>query len=156
MHEPQKIIREERLEEIGNRDAFHLALLLLLVVALALGVAGIVAWNSRFMIMTLPDRPAAPKPEKAFLRVGGRVPAPALNFARGLTAAPNADVSRRDHDASGVSGAVGASLSCVLADAGVKEVHVSKTPARVSAGARRINLRPLNSQLSTFNRAPRA
>ncbi len=85
-------------EPAASRDAFKLFLVFALIAALFLAVLGILAWNSRFMVMSLPERapvkPAAPAaPEKAL-----------SNNSR--TRVQEANVRRRAHDDSGVSGAV--------------------------------------------------
>ena len=55
MNEPT---RHEILEERGNRDAFRICVLLVILLALLIGVLGIAAWNSRFMLMPIVPRNA--------------------------------------------------------------------------------------------------
>lgn len=62
MNPPDAPTRHEIMEERGNRDAFRLFLVFALLWALFLGVLAIAAWNTRFMVMSLPAMPPAPKP----------------------------------------------------------------------------------------------
>jgi hypothetical protein len=56
MDADRPIERREILEERGNRDAFHLAIMISVLFALFLIVLGIAAYNSRFMLMPLVPR----------------------------------------------------------------------------------------------------
>jgi len=60
MSRPVEILRQEILEERGNRDAFHALLIVSALFALFLVVLGIAAWNTRIAFMPLvPKAPAA-------------------------------------------------------------------------------------------------
>lgn len=60
MTDDAKVTRHEIMEERGNRDAFRLCVLVLIVVAIiatALGVVGtVVAMHTHFLVMPLPSR----------------------------------------------------------------------------------------------------
>jgi hypothetical protein len=83
MADPLPVERREIIEERGNRDAFRLAVMIIMMVIAGLTVLGIAAWNSRFMLMPLVPR-AEPKPavQKAFFVRGysGVVTIPAGRF----------------------------------------------------------------------------
>lgn len=85
MSDEPTVTRHEIMEERGNRDAFRLCVLVLLVVALGLVVLGVVAWNLRVMLIPLipREKPApqlsTPPAANGVLRARVGVPRAALS-----------------------------------------------------------------------------
>ncbi len=68
MNAEPPIVRREILEERANRDAFHLALLLIVLLGMLITVIGIAAWNTRIAFIPLAPKAAeAPVRGKVFL-----------------------------------------------------------------------------------------